>query len=427
MIVSTEFMKPSNTRHWVIVFAVVLSIITYIDRVSISFAGPTMREDLGLSSEQFGWVLAAFAWAYALFEIPGGWLGDKMGARKVLTRIVLWWSFFTAATGWAMNFTYLIVVRALFGAGEAGAFPNITKAFSTWLPAPEKSRAQGIVWMSARWGGAFTPLLMAALFRVIDWRTAFQIFAALGVVWTAVFYFWYRDNPKDHKSVNAEELAIIGDSVKMADDHGSVPWGRFASSRSIWLLWIQYFMLSYGWYFYITWFPTYLKEALKYDLKAGGALLSGMPLFLGGIGCLVSGFLTPKLAAWMGDSRKARKYMAVTGMTMAGILLLVAMQLKEPLVIVGVIAMASFFNDIVMPPAWNTCMDVGGKFAGTLSGSMNMMGNFAGGVAPVVIGYVLTATGNDFTMTFYISAAAYFIGALCWLGIDSTRPLDTQA
>ena len=420
-------MKPSNTRHWVIVFAVVLSIITYIDRVSISFAGPTMREDLGLSSEQFGWVLAAFAWAYALFEIPGGWLGDKMGARKVLTRIVLWWSFFTAATGWAMNFTYLIVVRALFGAGEAGAFPNITKAFSTWLPAPEKSRAQGIVWMSARWGGAFTPLLMAALFRVIDWRTAFQIFAALGVVWTAVFYFWYRDNPKDHKSVNAEELAIIGDSVKMADDHGSVPWGRFASSRSIWLLWIQYFMLSYGWYFYITWFPTYLKEALKYDLKAGGALLSGMPLFLGGIGCLVSGFLTPKLAAWMGDSRKARKYMAVTGMTMAGILLLVAMQLKEPLVIVGVIAMASFFNDIVMPPAWNTCMDVGGKFAGTLSGSMNMMGNFAGGVAPVVIGYVLTATGNDFTMTFYISAAAYFIGALCWLGIDSTRPLDTQA
>ena len=420
-------MKPSNTRHWVIVFAVVLSIITYIDRVSISFAGPTMREDLGLSSEQFGWVLAAFAWAYALFEIPGGWLGDKMGARKVLTRIVLWWSFFTAATGWAMNFTYLIVVRALFGAGEAGAFPNITKAFSTWLPAPEKSRAQGIVWMSARWGGAFTPLLMAALFRVIDWRTAFQIFAALGVVWTAVFYFWYRDNPKDHKSVNAEELAIIGDSVKMADDHGSVPWGRFASSRSIWLLWIQYFMLSYGWYFYITWFPTYLKEALKYDLKAGGALLSGMPLFLGGIGCLVSGFLTPKLAAWMGDSRKARKYMAVTGMTMAGILLLVAMQLKEPLVIVGVIAMASFFNDIVMPPAWNTCMDVGGKFAGTLSGSMNMMGNFAGGVAPVVIGYVLTATGNDFTMTFYISAAAYFIGALCWLGIDSTRPLDSKA
>jgi len=419
-------MQASNTRHWVIVFAVVLSIITYIDRVSISFAGPKMREDLGLDSAQFGWVLASFAWAYALFEIPGGWMGDKMGPRKVLMRIVLWWSFFTAATGWAMSYVYLLVVRALFGAGEAGAFPNITKAFSTWLPPAEKSRAQGIVWMSARWGGAFTPLLMAALFQMIDWRTAFQLFGSLGVVWAAFFYKWYRDNPKDHPNVNAAELVIIGDSVKMADDHGSVPWGRFAGSRSCWLLWIQYFMLSYGWYFYITWFPTYLKDSLNFDLKAGGAVLSGLPLFLGGIGCLVSGFITPKLAVMLGDARRARKIVAITGMTMAGILLIVAMQLKEPLVIVGVIAMASFCNDLVMPPAWNTCMDVGGKFAGTLSGSMNMMGNFAGGVAPVVIGYVLKQTGNDFTLTVYISATAYFIGALCWLGIDSTRPLDTQ-
>ena len=420
-------MQASRTRHWVIVFAVVLSIITYIDRVSISFAGPQMRTDLGLSQTQFGWVLAAFAWAYALFEIPGGWLGDRMGARKVLARIVLWWSFFTAATGWAMNYTYLLVVRALFGAGEAGAFPNITKMFATWLPPHEKSRAQGIVWMSARWGGAFTPLLMAALFRMIDWRTAFQLFAGLGVLWTAAFYYWYRDNPKAHPNVNAAEIAVIGDSMKLAEEHGNVPWARFASSRSCWLLWIQYFMLSYGWYFYITWFPTYLRDTLKFDLKSAGAILSGMPLFLGGIGCLISGFLTPKLGAYLGDVRKARKIVAVSGMTMAGVLLLVAVQLREPLVVVGVIAMASFFNDIVMPPAWNTCMDVGGKFAGTLSGSMNMMGNFAGGVAPVVIGKILDATGNDFTITFYISAAAYFVGAVCWLGIDSTRRLDKEA
>ncbi|MFN8685141.1 MAG: MFS transporter, partial [Acidobacteriota bacterium] len=397
-----------------------------IDRVSISFAGPNMRKDLGLDSAQFGWVLAAFAWAYALFEIPGGWMGDKMGPRKVLTRIVIWWSFFTAATGWAMNYVYLLVVRALFGAGEAGAFPNITKAFSTWLPPAEKSRAQGIVWMSARWGGAFTPLLMAALFQMIDWRVAFQIFGVLGVIWCFFFYAWYRDNPKDHKSVNPAELAIIGDSVKMADDHGSVPWSRFASSTSVWLLWVQYFLLSYGWYFYITWFPTYLKDSLNFDLKASGAILAGMPLFLGGIGCLVSGFLTPKLAHALRDARRARKIVAVTGMTMAGILLLVAMQLKDPLTIVAVIAMASFSNDLVMPPAWNTCMDVGGKFSGTLSGSMNMMGNFAGGVAPVVIGYVLKQTNNDFTLTIYISAAAYFLGALCWLGIDSTKALDHQ-
>jgi MFS transporter, ACS family, glucarate transporter len=417
-------MQPSRTRYWVIAFAVTLSIITYIDRVSISFAGPNMRKDLQLDSSQFGIVLAAFAWAYALFEIPGGWLGDKMGARKVLTRIVLWWSFFTAATGWAMSYTYLIVVRALFGAGEAGAFPNITKAFSTWLAPGEKSRAQGIVWMSARWGGAFTPLLMAGLFQLIDWRVAFQIFGVLGVIWAFFFYRWYRDNPKDHPGVNAGELEHIKESAHMAEDHGSVPWGRFAASPSVWLLWIQYFMLSYGWYFYITWFPTYLKESLGFDLKAGGAVVSGMPLFFGGIGCLLSGFLTPKLATMLGSSRKARRIVAVTGMGIAGGLLLIVPQFRDPMTIVWIIAMASFFNDITMPPAWNTCMDVGGKFAGTLSGSMNMMGNFAGGVAPIVIGQVLTATKGDFTTTFYISAGAYFIGAICWLMIDSTKALD---
>lgn len=421
----TGRMQASGTRHFVLLFAVVLSIVTYIDRVSISFAGPKIREDLGLTQEQLGYVFGAFAIAYALFEIPGGWMGDKWGPRKVLARIVLWWSFFTAATGWATSYLYLLIVRFLFGAGEAGAFPNITKAFSTWFPAHEKSNAQGIVWMSARWGGAFTPVLMAGLFQIIDWRVAFQIFAVMGVIWVAVFYWWYRDNPKDHKGVNAAELEIIGDSVKMADDHGSVPWGRFAQSGSVWLLWVQYFMLSYGWYFYITFFPTYVKDALGFDLKAGGAVLSGLPLFLGGIGCLVSGRLTPWYARQLGDARKARKRMAIFGMSMAGILLLVSLNLKDPLTVVFVIGMASFFNDLVMPPAWSTCMDVGGKFAGTLSGSMNMMGNFAGFAAPVVIGKVLAAMNGDFTLTFYISAAAYFIGALCWTGINSTKPLDS--
>jgi MFS family permease len=373
-----------------------------------------------------GWVFSAFAITYALFEIPGGLLGDKMGPRKVLMRIVLWWSFFTAATGWAMNYVYLLVVRGLFGAGEAGAFPNITKAFSTWLPPQEKSRAQGIVWMSARWGGAFTPLLMAALFRAIDWRMAFQLFGVLGVIWAFFFFRWYRDNPKDHKGVNAEELKVIGDSVKMADDHGSIPWGRFAGSGSCWLLWVQYFMMSYGWYFYITWFPTYLKESLNFDLKSSGAVLSGLPLFLGGLGCLTSGYLTPKLGVALGDVKKARRLMASFGLAMAGILLLVSMQLRDPLTVVMVIALASFCNDLVMPPAWNTCMDVGGKFAGTLSGSMNMMGNFAGFVAPAAIGYILQATKGDFTLTFYISIVAYFIGSACWWGIDSTRPLDSR-
>src|SRR5262245_51294901 len=133
--------RPTRARNGVIIFAITLAIITYIDRVCISQAAPSMRRDLGLSAVEMGWAFAAFTWAYALFEIPGGWLGDRLGARKVLMRIVIWWSFFTAATAWVWNLPSLIVTRALFGAGEAGCFPNLTKSFSTWLPMRERVRA----------------------------------------------------------------------------------------------------------------------------------------------------------------------------------------------------------------------------------------------------------------------------------------------
>ena len=156
-----------------------------------------------------GWVFAAFAWSYALFEIPGGWLGDWIGPRKVLMRIVIWWSFFTAATGWAWNFFSLLVTRFMFGAGEAGCFPNLTKAFTTWLPRSERVRAQGIMWMSARWGGAFTPLLVFWVLQFVSWRRAFEIFGALGVVWAIWFYWWFRDNPRDNKKINDAELALL--------------------------------------------------------------------------------------------------------------------------------------------------------------------------------------------------------------------------
>ena len=166
--------QPTRTRNWVIVFAVALAIVTYIDRVCISQAAPFITKEMNLSTTEMGYVFSAFTFAYAIFEIPGGYLGDRMGPRRVLMRIVIWWSFFTAATGFAWNFLSLVVTRFLFGAGEAGCFPNVTKSFTTWLPPVERVRAQGIMWMSARWGGAFTPLLVVAVLKLISWRQAFE-------------------------------------------------------------------------------------------------------------------------------------------------------------------------------------------------------------------------------------------------------------
>jgi len=367
-------------------------------------------------------VFAAFTWAYALFEIPGGWLGDKLGPRKVLTRVVLWWSFFTAATGWTWSFVSLLVTRALFGAGEAGCFPNLTKAFTTWLPHDERVKAQSILWLSARWGGAFTPLLVVFVLQFVGWRRAFEIFGVLGVVWAVVFFLWFRDDPREHPQVNAAERALLTGADNLASAHSNVPWRRFVSSPTTWLLWAQYFCLSYGWYFYPTWLPTYLQEA-RGQVMARGAFLAGLPLFFGGIGCLVSGFLSARLARRIGTAW-ARKLIAAVGMTGACLMLLLSVKLEDPTWAMVAMGMASFCNDLVMPSAWGACMDVGGRFAGTYSGSMNMMGNFGGVAGPIVVGYILQATSHNWALTFYVSAAIYLLGAVLWLFIDPVTPLD---
>jgi MFS family permease len=415
--------QPTRARHWVIVFAVTLAVITYIDRVCISQAEKAISDSLGLSKVQMGYAFTAFAWAYALFEVPGGWLGDWMGPRRVLMRIVIWWSVFTAATGRVWDLASLIVTRFCFGAGEAGCFPNLTKSFTTWLPHQERVRAQGIMWMSARWGGAFTPLLVVFVLQHMSWRWAFALFGAIGIVWAVFFYWWYRDNPRNHSSVNQAELALLGGAEKMASGHGDVPWGRFLRSRTVWLLWAQYFCCSWGWYFYITWLPRYLREAHHVSIQEG-ALLAGFPLFFGGVGSFLCGMLLPVLARWTGGVRASRRWMAGIGFAGASILLVVSSLLENPVLAMFAMGLSSFCNDLAMPPAWGACMDVGGKYAGSLSGSMNMMGNAAGGLAPLVGPYILQWSNNNWNPVLYVSAAIYFLGIFCWMFLDPVTPLD---
>jgi MFS transporter, ACS family, glucarate transporter len=417
--------RPTRVRYWVIVFAVTLAVVTYIDRVSISFAATDIRNELKLDSVQMGWAFTAFGLAYAFFEIPGGYLGDRMGPRNVLTRIVLWWSFFTAATGWAWNWTSLLVTRFLFGAGEAGCFPNVTKAFTTWLPEKERVRAQGIMWLSARWGGAFTPPLVALVINRVGWRHSFEIFGALGVVWALLFYRWYRNNPLENPRLNAGERELLRESSTNAQGHGDVPWATFAVSRQVWMICLQYFCLSYGWYFYITWLPTYLREGRHQEMMTS-AWLGIVPLFFGGIGNPVSVVIASKLVRRIGDLGRTRRIMAYIGFTGASLFLLLSTRVPDPLFAVLAIGLASFCNDLVMPGSWAACMDVGGKHAGSLSGAMNMWGNFGGLLSPLAIGYILRWTDNNWNLTFYISAAIYAMGLVCWWFLDPVTPLEEK-
>ena len=441
---------PTRARYWVIVFAITLAVIQYIDRVCISQAAPAISRDLGFTPKQMGYVFSAFTLAYALFEIPTGWLGDKMGARKVLIRVVLWWSFFTAATGWMWNHVSMVITRFLFGAGEAGCFPNLTKAFSAWLPTRDRTRGQALMWMGARWGGASAPLLVVAVMSFTSWRVAFALFAMLGVVWAILFALWFRDNPRDHPSVNAAELALLQENESNSAGHGNVPWRKLATVPTVWLLGAQYFCLSYGWYFYITWLPTYLRDARGLEIKTNpvmkglanllegwvnpetvpqilAAALAGIPLLFGGFGSLIAGIIATRLIARTGRTARVRRAFGSVGLACAGLLLLVSFYIRDPLIAMLVMGLASFFNDTTLPGSWAACMDVGGKYAGTVSGSMNMLGNFGGMAGPIVVGYILSpthSTTQDWQLAFFIFAAVYFFGAVCWLFTDPVTPLE---
>lgn len=420
-------LHPSRTRYGVIVFAVLLGIIHYIDRVCISKARPYIQHDLGLDDTQMGYVFSAFTLAYALFEIPGGWLGDKWGPRRVLLRIVMFWSVFTAATGYAWNLLSMIVCRFLFGAGEAGGFPNIAKMFSVWLPKREHDMAQGITWMAARWGGAFTPLLVVWVLGFVSWRMTFVIFACLGVIWAVCFWLWFCDNPKEHPGVNAAEAALLEEAQKnLGGGHAAIPWKRLLTARSVLLLWVYYFCISYVWYFYITWLPKFMEaeNGLHLNMQdTWSSVLNGLPLFLGGIGCFVGGILARRLAVQSHHLSRARRILGVVGMLAAGSMILLATTQSHPTYAMLALGFSGFFNDLSMPGAWGACMDVGGRLAGSVSGSMNMIGNLGGALGGVAVPWLMQMTGQSWEKVFYVAAGTYLIAALCWAFIDSDERL----
>ena len=416
-------LQPTGARHWVVVFAATLAAITYIDRVCMSQAKPYIATDLGLSDRQMGYVFAVFILANGMFAIPSGWLGDKVGPRKVLMEVVLLWSFFTAAMGWVWNYVSLLITQGLFGAGEAGAFPNLAKTFTNWLPARERNRAVSVMWLCTRWGGAATPLLFLwVVSRVGSWRWAFTVFAVPGLVWSALFYSWFRDHPRHHPGVNAAELELINKTPPKAAGKVEVPWSKILLSRTVWLLVVQYFCFGYGWYFYITWLPTYAKDALNLDLKKS-ALLSGIPLFFGGFACVLSGWLAGWLVRRGFALVRVRRNLAFVGYGGGALMVLLCPHIANPVWAMVVMGLASFSLDLTLPLCWRTAMDVGGKCAGTVSASMNTAGQIGGAVGPVVVGYIVQYTSN-WKITFAITAAIYVIGGLCWIWIDPVTPLD---
>ena len=410
-------MATTRTRYTLLSFACALSVITFIDRVCIASSASAIRSELGLTTVQMGWIFSAFTFAYAAFEIPSGWLGDLIGPRKTLMRIVLWWSAFTTASGLAWNFTSLLAARFLFGVGEAGAYPNISRSFARWFPVTERGAAHGAVFMSSRIGAAAAPPLVILIIASAGWRASFWIFGLLGVVWSIFWWRWFRDDPATHPSISREELAVITAGMP-ATPHLRVHWRDLLDLNLICIC-LMYFCIGYGLYFYLTWLPTYFKEARGFSTQQA-AWLSSAVLLTGGAATIAGGWLTDKLTSKYG--LKVGRSIGAVAMPLSALFILTAALTPQPIAAAVLMALAFFFADLSMSPAWAMCHDVGGEAAGTITGAMNTLGNLGGTLSPLVVGYSVQLWGS-WSTPLVITAAVYALGGVLTILSNPQRRL----
>jgi MFS transporter, ACS family, glucarate transporter len=449
--------RPTQVRYGVLAWFCTLSMITYIDRVCIMQVQDEMRHDLDLTPKEFAWAFSAFALAYAIFEVPTGWLGDRIGPRRVLTRIVICWLLFTALTGAVWGFVSLVVIRFLFGAGEAGAYPNIARGAKNWFPFSERGRAQGFIWTFGRLGGALAPVLIIALAApfahweiIAGWRGSFLMLGGIGLLWVIGFNYWFRDTPQEHPSVNEAERALIEgpayrpwgetavespDQKRLADESiveagalgvprpadaaitaetpqpeepaaepvsvrpsmipfPTISWADTLSSPTLWFLSFMYFCSNSGWSFFITYVMPYLKN----DLGLEGwplHLASGAPLFCGAIGCLCGGFLTDFLVPILGR-RWGRTLQGTVAYALGGTFFLWAVLVTQenPVLAFVAICLASFVKDFAMGASWSTTIDIGHRYSGTVAGLMNTLGNMGTVISPPLVMAIVHRTGG---------------------------------
>jgi MFS family permease len=406
-------------RHRVLILLFFLSIITYLDRVCISVAGPRMQSELNISPEMWGWVVGAFTLSYAIFEIPGGAMGDRIGPRRVLTRIVVWWSVFTSLTGAVSNFFVLLFTRFMFGAGEAGAYPNSSSSISRWFPLAERARAHSVVWMASRIGGAISPLLVVPIQRAYGWRASFLAFGVIGLVWALIWYGWYRDHPYEKEGVSKLELEEIGgETTKRA--HEALPWGVALRRWNLWKIMLMYHTYCWGGYFYLSWLHTYLQKGRGLTESEMG-IFSTLPFIAGACGNLFGGWLSDRLVKRHGLTL-GRRIVGTAGLALSAAFMLSAAMTPDKWMAVAFLTLGYGSMDCMLPVSWAVCLDVGRKYAGTVSGTMNMAGQVGSFLSSVAFGYLVTYYGS-YNAPLYPMAALLFISALFFARIDPTEQL----
>jgi ACS family glucarate transporter-like MFS transporter len=417
---------PIPLRNKVAALIALASGITYLDRVCLSAAAPAMMSGLRLTNMQMGYVFSVFAVSYGIFEIPMGSLIDRLGQRKVLTRIVACWSIFTALTGVLWGYWWLLGMRFAFGAAEAGAFPALARAIGNWFHVADRGRAIGVMWMGARIGGAVAPPLAALLIGWFGWRVPFAIFGLIGIVWCAAFWRWYRDDPAEHPAATAKDLAYARQSPKPPrQPEDGTPWNRILSSSNLWALFWMYFATSYGFWFLLTWLPTYLMR--QHGMPAARAsLYAALPLGVGSVSCLFGGSLSDRLVRRLGSLRWGRGLVGLGGYFVCAIGFAGAGFMQAPAAAILCLMLAEVGLDIATPVAWAACLEIGGSSGGTISAFMNVSSCISAFISPIAAAWVYTRFGS-FDAMLISAGAVYAAAGLLWLKIDPSEQLHPDS
>jgi MFS family permease len=410
-----------TVRSRVVAFTMALAAVTYLDRVCISVLAPRISAELHLTRVEMSYIFSAFAVSYAAFGVPLARWADRDGARKVLTLVVLVWSAFTAATAAAWNFLSMLIIRFCFGIGEAGAWPSVARVYSRWIPLERRGRIQGIFFAGAHLSGGVTPLIVAAMAGWLEWRMIFLVFGAIGSLWAVCWYAWFRDEPRAHKAVTAEERDFIEATRGVAETKDQGNWAAVFKTPTVAPLCVQAFANSYGFYFFITWLPTYLAEA--HGMKgAEWAAFSGLPLMLSFVADLTGGEGSDRLARKIG-LRAARRVFGVGGYVLAALAIVLATQLSSGFAAGLFIAIGGACSMLTLAPAWASAVDVGGRHAGVTAGVMNTVGQVGGILSPIVLARLVDAT-NDWNLPLLVLAAIYAIAGIAWLAINPEQRVE---
>lgn len=430
--------RPTRARYTVMAFLCILSFLTYYDRQCIVRAQEDIQSSLDINDEQMGLVFGAFWLAYALFEIPGGWLSDRYGARFTLTRIVLAWSIFTSLTGYAWGFYSLLATRLLFGVGEAGAYPNMGRIQSHWLPLVERARGGGLLWLTARWGAAFAPIIFGTLTRMFDapgfnnaiaqipllsdvlptagWRLGFIASGLIGLFWCVAFYRWFRDDPAEARAVNEAELRLIlaNRESQSAESHVAIPnmWRHLLRSPTLWAIAVYQICGGFGWSFFVSWMPRFLKEAHGMTFEQS-EWSTALPLFCGGIACLLGGILSDAVVERTGWTKWGRGIFPVVGCATSAAAMLAVPTVQTSAQATFLMCLAAAAFDFGQAAIWATLVGVGGRCAGTAIGFINMVGNFGVSAQPFIGAKIFNIYGWQPLFASY--AGLFLLAMLMWL------------